>query len=214
MPTHRIGNLDTDKIAKIMTVALEEFANNTYHQASYNRVIRQCGISKGTMYYYFTSKEDLFRTLLQATTKEFASLAGGGPPPVDPAGFWQQTQDLMREVFTRLIDKPILGRFIQNFLTSESRRTPNPATPLVARIDEWLQDHLLTGQLVGAVRRDLPLELLTSLTWAHWETFCGWLRDGELSSPPAESAALLADLLQRSLTSTAAPDQEMATTPA
>jgi len=199
MPTDRIGSLDTGRIAKIMTVALEEFARNSYHHASYNRIIRNCGMSKGTMYYYFRSKEDLFLTLLHAVIKEFSSLSRGNRVPSSPEDYWQQTRLLITQVFQRLQEKPILGKFIQGFVTAESRRSTNPSQKTVVRIDEWLQDYVLTGQLLGAVRRDIPMELIINLIWGIWETFCQWLKEGERNYPADESSSLLTDLWQRSL---------------
>ena len=40
--------------------ALDEFAAHGFHDASLNRIIEAAGISKGSMYYYFDGKEDLF----------------------------------------------------------------------------------------------------------------------------------------------------------
>ena len=75
MPTDKIESMNTQKIATIMSVALEEFAQHSYDKSSYNKIIKRAGMSKGTMYYYFKSKEDLFNTLLSATIKEFKPLA-------------------------------------------------------------------------------------------------------------------------------------------
>ena len=69
MPTDKIESMDTQKIANIMSVALDEFALYSYDKSSYNNIIKKAGMSKGTMYYYFKSKEDLFNTLLSATIK-------------------------------------------------------------------------------------------------------------------------------------------------
>src|SRR5690349_11854569 len=44
----------------ILGAALNEFAAHGFHAASLNRVIDAAGISKGSIYYYFDSKEDLF----------------------------------------------------------------------------------------------------------------------------------------------------------
>lgn len=199
MPTDRIGSLDTARIAKIMKVALEEFATYNYHQASYNRIIRNCGMSKGTMYYYFRSKEDLFLTILNAAVKEFSNLGNTEATPTSAGQYWSQTYQIVFQLFQRLKEKPVLGRFVQGFLTAESRRSANPAHETIQRIDEWLQDYLLTGQLVEAIRRDIPMDLIIHLAWGLWETFCQWQKASDIDYPPHESASLLTDLWQRSL---------------
>lgn len=48
----------------IFNAALEEFAEHGYHNASTNRMIRKAGISKGTLFYYFNSKQELFQDLV------------------------------------------------------------------------------------------------------------------------------------------------------
>ena len=48
-----------------MQAALDEFATHGFHDASLNRVIDAAGISKGSMYYYFDGKEDLYAYVAQ-----------------------------------------------------------------------------------------------------------------------------------------------------
>ncbi|MFW7377295.1 MAG: TetR/AcrR family transcriptional regulator [Oligoflexus sp.] len=199
MPTDRIGSLDTARIAKIMTVALEEFARHSFHQASYNRIIRKCGMSKGTMYYYFRSKEDLFMTLLHATTKEFGNLVRNLGQPTSASQFWTESQKIVSLLFKKFQEKPILGQFLQGFLTAESRRDSSPSLQTIHQIDDWLQDFILTGQLLGAIRRDLPIELIIGLLWGIWDTFTHWLKDATRGYEADELSGLLTDLWQRSL---------------
>lgn len=47
----------------IMQVALELFANEGYHSSSISKIAKKAGISKGLMYNYFESKEDLLKQI-------------------------------------------------------------------------------------------------------------------------------------------------------
>ncbi|HZG56198.1 TetR/AcrR family transcriptional regulator [Paenibacillus sp.] len=47
-----------------MDFALEHFAAFGYEKASTNQIIRQAGISKGILFHYFTSKRQLYLTVL------------------------------------------------------------------------------------------------------------------------------------------------------
>ncbi|NOQ26995.1 MAG: TetR family transcriptional regulator [Bacteroidales bacterium] len=49
---------------KIMEVALELFANEGYFQSSISKIAKKAGISKGLMYNYFESKEDLLKAII------------------------------------------------------------------------------------------------------------------------------------------------------
>lgn len=53
-----------DRKAAIMDAALHVFAEEGYHSASISKVSKQAGVSKGLMYNYFESKQELLRTLL------------------------------------------------------------------------------------------------------------------------------------------------------
>ena len=49
---------------KVMDVALELFANNGYYQSSISTITKKAGISKGLIYNYFESKEDLLKDIV------------------------------------------------------------------------------------------------------------------------------------------------------
>jgi AcrR family transcriptional regulator len=54
----------TDRKAAILNAALSVFAEEGYHSASISKVSKAAGVSKGLMYNYFESKEDLLHQLL------------------------------------------------------------------------------------------------------------------------------------------------------
>lgn len=56
--------------ARIMATALEQFAENGYHNTSISKVAKAAGISKGLMYNYFESKEALLEAILHNVFKE------------------------------------------------------------------------------------------------------------------------------------------------
>jgi len=54
----------TDRKEAIMDAALHVFAEEGYHSASISKVSKAAGVSKGLMYNYFESKEELLKALL------------------------------------------------------------------------------------------------------------------------------------------------------
>lgn len=48
-----------------MTSAFAEFARNGYEQASTNQIVKEAGIGKGMLFYYFKSKQELFHYLVE-----------------------------------------------------------------------------------------------------------------------------------------------------
>ena len=57
-------NLSEEKRERIIRAALGEFAASGYEKATLDGVVQAAGISKGGLYEYISSKEDLFRYLL------------------------------------------------------------------------------------------------------------------------------------------------------
>jgi len=58
-----------DRRQKILDVALAEFAQNGYSAAKINDIAKKAGISIGSLYSYFESKEDLFLTIVSMTVQ-------------------------------------------------------------------------------------------------------------------------------------------------
>ncbi|WP_142827554.1 TetR/AcrR family transcriptional regulator [Planococcus soli] len=61
----KFESLDPDKQKKILDSALMEFAEKGYGQASTNRIVKQAGIGKGMLFYYFKNKKDLYEYLIE-----------------------------------------------------------------------------------------------------------------------------------------------------
>lgn len=56
--------ISEDKRGKIFAVAISQFAQNGYNATNINTIAKEAGISIGSMYSYFASKEDLFLTIV------------------------------------------------------------------------------------------------------------------------------------------------------
>lgn len=200
MPTDRIEGLTTERFASIISVALDEFASARYNDASFNRIIKNCQMAKGTMYYYFKSKEDLFLTIHKATLRDFrnvASLAGSDIPTSE--AFWELAEELLLEFYRTLYRRPSASQFVTNFLTQESRREGHPAIATVNAIDEWLKDFLYRGQELAAIRHDLSLDQVAVLAWGLWESCRSWLPSETNRMQTLVHPEVILDLFRRAL---------------
>ena len=65
MPANTFLNLPDAKRNRIIEVALKEFAQNDFRNASVTRMVRILGIAKGSVYQYFKNKQDLYLYLLE-----------------------------------------------------------------------------------------------------------------------------------------------------
>jgi len=70
VPKDTFFNLAEDKRSLICDVALDEFAEYPFDQASINRIVAKSGIAKGSFYQYFEDKKDLFLYLFKLIAEE------------------------------------------------------------------------------------------------------------------------------------------------
>lgn len=59
-----LKNLDSEKRDRIINSAIEEFSLYPYDKASTNNIVKNAGISKGLLFHYFGSKNDLYEKLI------------------------------------------------------------------------------------------------------------------------------------------------------
>lgn len=84
MPKKLFFELDEEKKLRILSAALMEFAHNSYHESSTNNIVKEAGIGKGSLFKYFTNKEDLYfyiidsiiSNLVEALKDELPTLTG------------------------------------------------------------------------------------------------------------------------------------------
>jgi AcrR family transcriptional regulator len=85
MPTTTFLNLPADKRDRIVELAIAEFSERPYAQASLSRIVARAGIAKGSMYQYFADKLDLYRWLVveELGRRKQAFFADAAPPTGD-----------------------------------------------------------------------------------------------------------------------------------
>ncbi|MFH1037943.1 MAG: TetR/AcrR family transcriptional regulator [PVC group bacterium] len=75
----------TDTKQRLMDAALRLFTEKGFAGASTREIVEQSGVTKPTLYYYFPSKEELYRALIEENferfNREIAAIAGEKKPP-------------------------------------------------------------------------------------------------------------------------------------
>jgi len=66
----RISKEYHERKNELLNVAQKLFFTKGYRQTSVDAIIKKVGVSKGTFYYYFKSKEDLMNKLVKRTTNQ------------------------------------------------------------------------------------------------------------------------------------------------
>ena len=157
----RFSRLAPERQQAILDVGAEEFAEHGFDGASYNRIIERAGISKGSAYYYFEGKDDLYATVLEASLAGLVDRVGLWTRPDTPEAFWRQ----FRHVYFAMLDFVAGDERSARLIRGVSQARANPKLQEVwARLEspltEWLGRVLSDGRKVGAVRTDVPEDLL------------------------------------------------------
>ena len=97
MPKETFFNLSEDKRARIETVAIEEFAENSLNSASVNTIVSKAGIAKGSFYQYFENLEDLYQHILKIAQKRKLGLISSLPSPSGNMDTFRYLQRLLLE---------------------------------------------------------------------------------------------------------------------
>ncbi|MCB2209566.1 TetR/AcrR family transcriptional regulator [bacterium] len=85
MPKQTFFNLPDHKRNRILTIAIDEFADNPYDVASISNIVREAEIAKGSFYQYFEDKQDLYQYLIELSAERRLDLLKTLKPP-DPTG--------------------------------------------------------------------------------------------------------------------------------
>ncbi|HEY4153358.1 MAG TPA: TetR/AcrR family transcriptional regulator [Pseudolysinimonas sp.] len=174
----RFAKLPAQQQQAIVQAALDEFAAHGFHDASLNRVIEAAGISKGSLYYYFDGKEDLFAYVAQTGLGGLVSQVGPLPDlgTGDADAFWSVLEDYYLRLSRALLASPQLAALLR--VWSAASKTPEfqQATGEMEQASlPWIAQALDVGHRVGAVRDDVPDTLLMTAVLGMGEAMDFWL---------------------------------------
>jgi AcrR family transcriptional regulator len=178
MPRPRFFKLPAEQQETILRVALEEFATHGFNDASLNQIIDTAKISKGSMYYYFDGKEDLYAHVAR---RELGRLfEGSGPFPVpsadDPDTFWATLEGYYVRILSALVASPKLAALTRDWVAASANPTLQRAQKeMEAATVPWFEQTLHAGQRGGAVRDDVPMSLLLAIVFGLGQAMDVWL---------------------------------------
>jgi AcrR family transcriptional regulator len=180
----RFAKLPSAQQQAILSAALNEFATHGFHDASLNRVIDTAGISKGSMYYYFDSKEDLYAHVTRVELERLFDAVGpvSIPTESEPDAFWSTLEDYYLRLMVALMNSPQLAALIRGWLAASSSALQQAQQELEQSTMPWLESALAAGQRVGAVRTDLPSSLLIAVVLGMGQAMDTWLVTQQLDS--------------------------------
>lgn len=158
-----------DRLAGIVDAAAQLFSDKGYHSTSISHVIARAGISRGTFYLYFDSKESLFLELMDRFIREIIDVV----KVVDPAA--PEPERRIAENLRRVVDVVFDNRDLTLLVFRQTLGT-NPEVDAKLRrlygfLSEMVEGALINGAASGLTRRvNAPL-VATALIGAMKEVF-------------------------------------------
>ncbi len=184
MPFSRLEKLSPEKRERLFEVAAQEFASRGFEHASLNRILERAQMGKGSAYYYFEDKADLFCAVIEhARERLHLDDLSVDLAQLDAETFWPTVAQIHREPLLRMLEQPWFF-WVLNVPTQLSSAPNRIQQVSLARLADQFRTLVMQlikrGQQIGVVRTDLPDDLLfawisaldqASDRWMmnHWE---------------------------------------------
>jgi len=151
--------------SRILDAANKVFAERGYHEATMEDIAKRLGVSKGAIYLYFSSKEDLFEAMVKTAPQAFKEILyssfGGETNPVQSA----------TEFFDKMLKLSASNPGLSFEILSEASRNPTLRRILKqnhAEYEEVLTSFLAEGQKRRFVGDNLDIRPLANSLIALW----------------------------------------------
>ncbi len=176
-----------EKRNQIISSAQEVFSELGFDRARISDIARRAGVADGTIYLYFSSKDELLISLFEervgpAMEAIDARVASG---PQDPRG---QVASLIRAYLEAMEADPSLGSIITMQVRQSRRFITDYDNPPLARFFDALKGIIKAGVQQGLFRRDISTDLLRWMVFGTLDALT--LAWGLGRSSPKDLAAL------------------------
>ncbi|MFF4777844.1 TetR/AcrR family transcriptional regulator [Microtetraspora fusca] len=181
---------------RLLAEATRLFAERGFESTSVQEIVTAAGVTKGAMYHYFASKDDLLHEIygrvLRMQMERLTSFAEGDAPVAER--LHAAAMDVVATTIENLDDSKIFFRSMHQ-LAPDTRRTVRAER---RRYHERFRDLVVEGQRSGIFRDDVPAEMVVDFFFGSVHHLGTWYHpDGALSG--AEVGRHFADLLLASL---------------
>ncbi|ESP96526.1 TetR/AcrR family transcriptional regulator [Streptomyces sp. CHA1] len=200
MPQNKPGNPEGDGTPvprRLLAAATRLFADQGYDRTSVQEIVEAAGVTKGALYHYFGSKEDLLQEVyarLLRLQQERLDMYAGSQEPVEER-LRAAAADVVVTTIENLDDASIFFRSIHQLSPEKNKQVRAERRRYHERFRALVEE----GQQAGVFTRDIPADLVVDYHFGSVHHLSTWYRpDGPLT--PQQVATHLADLLLRALT--------------
>lgn len=148
-----------DKKQLIVETAVGLFSRYGYSKTSLDDIASTAQIAKGTVYYYFPSKEDLFVNVILIKANEYFGYLREHLDSVE--GFESKIRELMHVPLKCIIEQmPVLIEGLKNLPFTYQERLLEFRAMQRGRMKELISSVLIIGYEEGLINENLPKEKL------------------------------------------------------
>ena len=160
-------SLEHEKQKHIIDAAMEEFGEKGFKHASTNSIVEKAGISKGMLFYYFGSKEELFDFVFDFTIEfwkaEYMQKFMNEEKPGDFLERCKQLSELKRKLIT---DSPIVVKFLERIYMPENEENFNKHLSEAAELKEQIRKYIYDNIDYSLFRDDIaPHDTAKYIKW-------------------------------------------------
>ncbi|RSM85552.1 TetR/AcrR family transcriptional regulator [Kibdelosporangium aridum] len=184
---------------KLLAEATKLFAKQGFDRTSVQEIVEAAGVTKGAMYHYFGSKDDLLHEIYGRVLREqldrlekFAASEAPAPERVRGAA-----ADVVITTIENLDDFKIFSQSMHHLSPAKQRAVRAERRKYHERFRSLVEE----GQRAGGFRNDVPADLVVDYFFGSVHHLGVWYRKGGKLSP-AQIADHYADLLITSLKET------------
>jgi TetR/AcrR family transcriptional repressor of qacA len=167
-----------DKLDRLFEAATERFGEDGYNETTMESIAEEAGVSKGTLYYYFDSKEELFLELFRDWLKKFEQLWEEEDFEDSPV---RELVHLHTSMMKTVEETASLGRLMLEFWANASRKKK-----LEEILNETLKEYraktaeiIEKGEEKGVFREVDSWQASSALVAAYDGLWFHWLLDPE-----------------------------------
>ncbi|MFF5614750.1 TetR/AcrR family transcriptional regulator [Streptomyces albidoflavus] len=200
MPQNTPGNPEGDGTPvprRLLAAATRLFADQGYDRTSVQEIVEAAGVTKGALYHYFGSKEDLLQEVyarLLRLQQERLDMYAGSQEPVEER-LRAAAADVVVTTIENLDDASIFFRSMHQLSPEKNKQVRAERRRYHERFRALVEE----GQRAGVFTCDIPADLVVDYHFGSVHHLSTWYRpDGPLT--PQQVATHLADLLLRALT--------------
>jgi AcrR family transcriptional regulator len=159
MPYPTFFNLPEAKRQRILDCAIDEFAENDYESASISKIVVRAGIAKGSLYQYFTDKNDLYHYLLELVSQKKAELLSSTKLPEPDKNVFETLRHLFQVMTGFELRYPKLAKIGHRALSGKSPIPKEIMASARQSTQQYFIDLIEEGKRRGEIRSEIDANI-------------------------------------------------------